>query len=379
MRRGQLMGHILSFPLLCLANGFALWCSRMVSTHNYIDPLDCDFAVNGDDGVFRGTQEAYLFWQMLGTNMGLKPSVGKVYINPRWFDFNSSCFVYDEELELPVQRVKFVPVGVCKGKNRTGESSNITELIAGDRAFTFNSIIEYIVKRSPDDLVDSVLAYFVKHTLFNSEIYSVINGAPWFIPICFGGIGIKPLYESDGITYRTVVRENGEKFTFGPERDDIALGNFVKRYLEMGGKSIPGLGERGVSFRTFEPKFPIFGKKPEEAVDYRKSVDSAWELYSNPQRFQILYQKFSKLTSSKRFKDGAERRLRLKILKRKRIIQNLREKMICEESFDRSELEFDQVLNFPIIYSVSKIKLYERSREQWPLCHVHARSSNYII
>jgi len=80
--RGQLMGNLLSFPLLCLINylGFRFYCGNF--------PV----RVNGDDIVFRAPLEASRRWMKGVSGCGLTLSLGKTMVNGRFFSLNSSLF-----------------------------------------------------------------------------------------------------------------------------------------------------------------------------------------------------------------------------------------------------------------------------------------------
>jgi hypothetical protein len=80
--RGQLMGNLLSFPLLCLVNylGFRYYCGNF--------PV----RVNGDDIVFRAPLDASRRWMKGVAGCGLTLSLGKTMVNDRFFSLNSSMF-----------------------------------------------------------------------------------------------------------------------------------------------------------------------------------------------------------------------------------------------------------------------------------------------
>jgi hypothetical protein len=82
-RRGQLMGQLLSFPLLCLVNYFAF---------KFSIPRDVPVKINGDDIVFRAREDEVDRWRENVNSSGLKLSVGKTLINRRFFSLNSSLF-----------------------------------------------------------------------------------------------------------------------------------------------------------------------------------------------------------------------------------------------------------------------------------------------
>jgi hypothetical protein len=81
--RGQLMGSILSFPLLCLANKALCLMSGF--------PRD-SFIINGDDLFAKVEEEKIQNWFRLGGEVGLTPTVGKTYVDEEFGTLNSQLF-----------------------------------------------------------------------------------------------------------------------------------------------------------------------------------------------------------------------------------------------------------------------------------------------
>jgi hypothetical protein len=84
--RGQLMGNLLSFPLLCLVNYLAFrFFAGLGSEHLPVK-------VNGDDIVFRSSPEVYERWAAGVQGAGLALSPGKTMVDSRYFSLNSKIF-----------------------------------------------------------------------------------------------------------------------------------------------------------------------------------------------------------------------------------------------------------------------------------------------
>jgi hypothetical protein len=96
--RGQLMGNLLSFPLLCLVNYLAFrYYSRSSG-----DPSKENFVpvrVNGDDIIFRSTPEVSDRWVKGVVGSGLVLSKGKTMVHRTFFSLNSSLF-YATKLDV---------------------------------------------------------------------------------------------------------------------------------------------------------------------------------------------------------------------------------------------------------------------------------------
>jgi hypothetical protein len=98
-RRGQLMGNLLSFPLLCLVNYLAF----RYYTKTKFSRDGVPVRVNGDDIVFRSTPEVYRRWFDGVVGSGLVLSKGKTMVHSTFFSLNSSLFMSRRD------RVKGVP------------------------------------------------------------------------------------------------------------------------------------------------------------------------------------------------------------------------------------------------------------------------------
>lgn len=81
--RGQLMGQLLSFPLLCLVNYI---------TFKFLVKRNVPVRINGDDIVFRSTPEEASSWKRGVGASGLVLSDGKTSVNGRFFSLNSTLF-----------------------------------------------------------------------------------------------------------------------------------------------------------------------------------------------------------------------------------------------------------------------------------------------
>jgi hypothetical protein len=77
---GQLMGSLLSFPLLCIANLATL-------------PADTPCLINGDDILFRGTKHSFTLWKTAARRVGFILNERKTYIHPRFATMNSQCIL----------------------------------------------------------------------------------------------------------------------------------------------------------------------------------------------------------------------------------------------------------------------------------------------
>jgi len=114
-QNGQLMGSILSFPILCLANlGLCLYAKRGSTAD--------DFLINGDDAAYVGDEETWARHVELGKRVGLEMSVGKAYRHRSYVNINSTCFHYDlNDSDSTPWQIDFLNVGLIRGQGKVLE------------------------------------------------------------------------------------------------------------------------------------------------------------------------------------------------------------------------------------------------------------------
>eukprot|EP00481_Brizalina_sp_1-RS-2013_P001179 TRINITY_DN27_c0_g1_i4.p1 TRINITY_DN27_c0_g1~~TRINITY_DN27_c0_g1_i4.p1 ORF type:complete len:305 (+),score=34.69 TRINITY_DN27_c0_g1_i4:830-1744(+) len=83
-KSGQLMGSLLSFPLLCLLNDCTAKFSGLTPDQ---------YLINGDDILMRTSPGTYPIWKEKVANFGLDLSAGKNYIHPIYGTVNSQLIV----------------------------------------------------------------------------------------------------------------------------------------------------------------------------------------------------------------------------------------------------------------------------------------------
>jgi hypothetical protein len=127
-RCGQLMGSILSFPLLCLANkALCEWCEFDEGT----------YTINGDDLLASVTDSQKDKWFRRGGLIGLVPSIGKTYYDEEFGTINSQLFfrggspsfeeyLRSEEYELISTDGQLLHTGklslICRNQKEVGET-----------------------------------------------------------------------------------------------------------------------------------------------------------------------------------------------------------------------------------------------------------------
>nr|WAK77855.1 MAG: RNA-dependent RNA polymerase [Botourmiaviridae sp.] len=92
IRRGQMMGNLVSFPLLCLINKacFDIACSlrrKRTGVKSYRRPI-----INGDDIAFCGDAAFVSDWEMVTSSFGLKVNREKTGVSSEYIELNSRSY-----------------------------------------------------------------------------------------------------------------------------------------------------------------------------------------------------------------------------------------------------------------------------------------------
>lgn len=106
---GQLMGSVLSFPILCVINFVAYWKSLEDFYGRKFSVREIPCLIHGDDILFRTTQEHYDHWSEVILEFGLKKSVGKNYFHPKVFTVDSELWIEGKSHGRPYFK-KYYPI-----------------------------------------------------------------------------------------------------------------------------------------------------------------------------------------------------------------------------------------------------------------------------
>jgi hypothetical protein len=91
---GQLMGSVLSFPILCTINLVCYWVALENYTKRMIKLEDLPVLVNGDDILFRSNPEFYSLWLEEISKVGFTLSLGKNYVHRKVLTVNSQLYSF---------------------------------------------------------------------------------------------------------------------------------------------------------------------------------------------------------------------------------------------------------------------------------------------
>lgn len=206
-KNGQLMGSVLSFPILCLLNlGLYLHVTKVAGDQRPIWDRMCGVLVNGDDMLYCANRFVYDIHVREGRKLGLEMSQGKAYWHPVVANVNSTCYhqsvpkiVNARALppetwgRLGPRRIPFLNSGLFFGQGKVmgGHAdedaqrpdckvARINELLKGCR---------------PGRRAWLLRRYLVRHGLdIARETSCVIDGVKTvrnlFLPECLGGMGV---------------------------------------------------------------------------------------------------------------------------------------------------------------------------------------------
>lgn len=110
---GQLMGSVLSFPILCVINFTCKWLADEEYFGRKLRVTEVQALINGDDIGFKSNDAHYQIWQKYITYAGFKLSIGKNYLHDRYFTINSMLFDTVRECSIP-----FFNVGLLTGQSK---------------------------------------------------------------------------------------------------------------------------------------------------------------------------------------------------------------------------------------------------------------------
>jgi len=184
-RTGQLMGSIVSFPVLCIANYCAIKLSQELSGNEGLP-----FLINGDDNVsaYKSNSMYVTCWNKVTSAFGFFESIGKTYDHESFLCINSRFFVITpDRWFVLVPFINFKCLSPWKDIRSDVISAKFSELLKGG-----------------EELADAFL-------YFHSKQLSTFRGS-YRLPPYLGGLGLKKK-ETD--------------YTY----NDFCIASYVKKFL----------------------------------------------------------------------------------------------------------------------------------------------------
>lgn len=201
---GQLMGSILSFPVLCLANLLCYHAAVEEYLGHEIDVEMLPVLVNGDDILFRATPDLYAIWQKWVARVGFVLSLGKNYLHHKFLTVNSVGILmqtvdggiaepfwnYDHVNHRTVKfvRLPYLNAGLLLGQSKLG-------LLVGSEDSPIWDVYNKVVHTSNSP--QRTHKRFMHH---QKNTISVLTkqGNQLFLPRDLGGLGFEP---PEGLDY----------------------------------------------------------------------------------------------------------------------------------------------------------------------------------
>jgi hypothetical protein len=209
MQSGQLMGSILSFPILCLANlGVYLYVNRGSQCQwSHEERLD-HVLINGDDMLYSADSSLWDDHIKIGKAVGLEMSVGKAYCHDTYCNINStSCHMKlnSQRTEIPYE-IRFLNTGLLHGQHKVLETieNSPNEIEEGPEfsdeipttnfVVNINEILEGSLPGRQRDLLKKILKEHATEIHNETQLY--LRGGDQmtrnlFLPLSLGGMGVE--------------------------------------------------------------------------------------------------------------------------------------------------------------------------------------------
>jgi hypothetical protein len=278
-KHGQLMGSVVSFPILCLIN-YALcrWVleldygrtfnSRGRASSTNFPPL----MINGDDCVLRGSSQLENVWNTLCPYFGFQASPGKCYFSQEFLQINSltfmitspemniyydivskSYFTFTDETEMDVcapegsimreifyLEIPFINMGLLNNMTRSssgGKEESIADQVLGV-CETIGSRCQRLVEQAPAQLRETLINEFIKRnksTLSDKRIDRI----PWHLSPVFGGLGLPcsennvPSNKDRRIAQYMIDHDSWHgKFKSYKQKSEVPLSDLVQKFIK---------------------------------------------------------------------------------------------------------------------------------------------------
>jgi len=242
--KGQLMGSIVSFPVLCIVNAaitrFAYELGLPIRAK--VSLRDCPMAINGDDVAFRATKASRDAWRTIIKVAGLQESVGKTYYSKEFVQINSTNFVVVNTTEgrTALHLVRYVNLGLLYGLKKSGERVSLND---EDQYNTIGKRYRDLLDVCPEYMRNKVSKFFAQWHHEQLHAYRL----PWYIPEWLGGYGMTGLKEPSNLDRRIATRillnwKNAEPIPLGTRVAQWNIEQIAKERLR----------KEGVHFHTVE-------------------------------------------------------------------------------------------------------------------------------
>lgn len=152
---GQLMGNVLSFPVLCLANYLCYHISLERSEGRKIKPFSRKVLINGDDILFCSTRNHIQEWEKTTKQFGFNLSVGKNFVSRDIIQINSTLFVTsistkeEQSAVTLIRRIPYVNFGLLCHRKKQDCSRDLSIAKVQDVGSNKSALIEKVEGLDP--------------------------------------------------------------------------------------------------------------------------------------------------------------------------------------------------------------------------------------
>ncbi len=284
--RGQLMGSITSFPVLCILNLVVCHWALELSHQKSLTLKDLSkyLRINGDDGLLIGPRNTYKFWKCTSAVIGFSPSLGKVLVTNSQsaergklaIQMNNTTYLIGDQTiigknNLTVQEIYKVNSGILQGRTNLGktlDSGKISKIF--DARSGISASAHELIRGLSKEFQIHALDLYIKKVILTG--YKGIN-IPWYMPVEFGGLGLPrlnnqhcPSWKDINCLAHDLTRKEGKKTILNLNSiikgNDPSLQSLILKELPMPQKKLMSNSELSASEKAHY-------KELEEARDLR--------------------------------------------------------------------------------------------------------------
>lgn len=203
-KAGQLMGSIISFPILCLVNAAVCRWALLLTDYSQeggpwkqVPLKSLPLLINGDDCAMLISRKGRDLWERIAAMAGLETSIGKTYFSDKFVNINSTNFTVEWEFipdvrgssyELRMTQVPYVNLGLLHGLKRSGGKVTVMDVDV-DLASRQSELLK-LSAGCVSDL--SLHRLFLKHNQAALNAFSE-RRIPFYVPKQYGGVGLTPV------------------------------------------------------------------------------------------------------------------------------------------------------------------------------------------
>jgi hypothetical protein len=186
-RTGQLMGCILSFPILCILNLAGIRVA--LSVCEKVD-ANTPILVNGDDALFQANTQQYSAWLDCIDHIGFKLSPGKNYTTNDFLLINSTLFTpFDLNNRTTWGEAPLCNIGIIVGKSRVLSDTRNTRNSGQDDVISWLKLLDKKFLSSPD-VRDNIKVYREIRGLYFFYNKQRLSEQSYYLPEWYGGLGL---------------------------------------------------------------------------------------------------------------------------------------------------------------------------------------------